>query len=155
MGFTLSRVNINRCINLLLRSLPSLMSSMCLHRRTILLSVLSLLIHTNYCLSSQRLLIIDHFNYQLGPHFAVIVPEKLNGNLTSIIKGEGRCLKRICQVSVMFSFLIVHSIVPWTQYHYITPDGSLAPLLICNMFMCPAGIHTRARLWSLSCPRPP
>lgn len=45
---------------------------------------------------------------------------------------------------ILYCVLCVHSIVTLTQYPYITPDGSLAPLLICNMFMGPAGIHTRA-----------
>ena len=44
--------------------------------------------------------------------------------------------------------LFVRSIVPWTNFYYITPDGSLAPPLICNMFMGPASTYARAcRRW--------
>lgn len=55
-----------------------------------------------------------------------------------------RTNSRFTHSCILCRALNVHRILPSIQSHYITPDGSLAPLLICNMFIGPAGIRTRA-----------
>lgn len=126
MGFTLSEITVYRCINLMFKSPPSL--------------------DTN-----------DHFSYQSNMlslltswiNFALTYTCSLQFNKYQKKKKNRR---EVLQTNI--SFLIVRSIVPWNQYHYITPDGSLAPLFICNMFIRPAGKHTRAHcLWSFSYPQ--
>lgn len=95
---------------------------------------------------TQRVFIIHQFNYQLCSHcsFRLIlrkikqVQEKTRREVLHRNKSSFSHFYIFCCI------LYVQSIVPLTQYHYITPDGSLAPLFICNMFMGPAGRRTRA-----------
>lgn len=129
MGFTLSEITVYRCINLMFKSHPSL--------------------DTN-----------DHFSYQSNMlslltswiNFALTYTCSLQFNKYQKQTNKKKNRREVLQTNI--SFLIVRSIVPWNQYHYITPDGSLAPLFICNMFIRPAGKHTRAHcLWSFSYPQ--
>lgn len=130
---------INRFGNLMLKSQSNLINSMWLDLWTVHCSVSSHQSHTSdgssnltQMLSILPILIIRCTDAAFG-HQHVPLTARLKVSQT-----------------VSFLSVIVRCVVSWTWYHYITPDGSLAPPLICIMFMRPACIHTRAALWSRS-----